>query len=170
MEEIETTEDESVDPHVWLSPKRVIVMVETIAESLAAIDEDNREVYEENAAEYIAKLETLDSEIQEIVSGLENKSFLIYHAAYGYFAHDYGLTMVAIEIEGEQATATELQAVIDYALENSISTVFYQEEFDDSQAETVAEEIGGSVEKGRAAFFGLYTGIKRFCRRADTVG
>ena len=35
---------------------------------------------------------------------------------------------------------------IDYALENDIKTVFYQEEFDSTQAETVAEEIGGAVQ------------------------
>jgi zinc transport system substrate-binding protein len=54
---------------------------------------------------------------------------------------------MAIEIEGKQATAEEMQSVIDYAMQNGISTVFYQEEFDSSQAETIAEEIGGAVQK-----------------------
>lgn len=161
-EEIETTEDESVDPHVWLSPKRAIVMVQTIADELSAIDGDNKETYQANAASYIAELEALDSGIQETVSSLGNKSFLIYHAAYGYFANDYGLKMVAIEIEGKQATATELQEVIDYALENSIKTVFYQEEFDDSQAETVAEEIGGTVQKVAPLSADYIQGLKDF--------
>ncbi|MBN1776697.1 MAG: zinc ABC transporter substrate-binding protein [Clostridiales bacterium] len=134
-----------VDPHVWLSPKRAIVMVQTIAEELSAIDPANRETYRANAAAYIAKLEALDSYIQEKTEVMPNKSFIIYHAAYGYFADDYGLTMVAIEIEGKQATAAELQQVIDYAREQGISTVFYQAEFDDNQAATVAEEIGGTV-------------------------
>ena len=146
-EEIRTVENESVDPHVWLSPKHAVVMVQTIADVLSEYDEDNRQVYQDNAASYIADLQALDKEIQETVSALENKSFLIYHAAYGYFAHDYGLTMTAIEIGSKQATAAELKDVIDYALAHDIKTVFYQEEFDDSQAETVAEEIGGTVQK-----------------------
>ncbi len=145
--EIKTTEGESVDPHVWLSIKRTIVMVQKIADELSAIDEQNRDVYQANASSYISELESLDKEIQRKVSTLDNKSFLIYHAAYGYFAHDYVLDMIAIEIGGNQATATELQEVIDYSLNNDITTVFYQEEFDDSQAATVADEIGGTVEK-----------------------
>ena len=93
---------------------------------------------------------------------MKNKSFLIYHAAYGYFAHDYGLKMVAIEIGGEQATATELQGVIDYALENNIKTVFYQGEFDDSQAEAVAEGIGGAVAKVAPLSADYIQGLKDF--------
>lgn len=134
-----------VDPHLWLSPKRVILMVQTIADELSAVDPANMAVYQENAADYIAKLNALDADIQEKTAALSNKSFIIYHGAYGYFADDYGLTMIAIEIEGKQATAGELQKVIDTAKANNITTVFYQAEFDDNQAATVAEEIGGTV-------------------------
>lgn len=145
-EEILTDDRDSVDPHLWLSPKRAIVMVQTIADELSAIDESNAETYQANAADYIAQLEALDSEIQQTLASVDSKTFLIYHAAYGYYAHDYGLNMVAIQIEGKQATAEEMQSVIDYAMQNNIKTVFYQEEFDSSQAETVAEGIGGSVQ------------------------
>ena len=138
-------EHTGVDPHLWLSPRRSIVMVQTIADELAAIDPDNAETYQANAAAYIARLEALDADIQEITATLQSKSFIIYHGAYGYFADDYGLTMIAIEIQGKQATAEELQQVIDAARENHITTVFYQAEFDDHQAATVAEEIGGTV-------------------------
>ena len=161
-EAIETTEDQSVDPHVWLSPKRAIVMVETIADELSMIDEANEDTYRTNAADYIAKLEALDSGIQQQVLSIQNKSFLIYHAAYNYFAHDYGLDMIAIEIAGKQATAEELQNVIDQARENGITTVFYQEEFDDSQAATVAEEIGGTVAKVAPLSIDYIQGLEDF--------
>ena len=99
----------NVDPHIWLSPKRAVVMVQTIADELSAMDEANRDIYQANAAVYIAELEALDQEIQQKLSGLTSRSFLIYHAAYGYFADDYDLTMISIEIGGKQATAAELQ-------------------------------------------------------------
>ena len=38
------------DPHIWLSPKRVKVMVEAIAREMSALDPDNEELYEQNAA------------------------------------------------------------------------------------------------------------------------
>lgn len=138
-------EHTGVDPHLWLSPRRAIVMVQAIADELAALDPANAETYLANAADFIASLEALDADIREKTAALSSKSFIIYHGAYGYFSDDYGLTMIAIEIEGKQATAEELQQVIDAARENHITTVFYQAEFDDNQAATVAEEIGGTV-------------------------
>ncbi len=151
-----------VDPHIWLSPKRAAVMVKTIADELSAIDGKNKGIYLNNAKSYIEKLEILDKEIQEAVSSLQNKSFLIYHAAYGYFANDYGLKMIAIEIEGKQSTAMKLQEVIGYARKNNIKTVFYQEEFDKSQASTVAEELGGVVEKAAPLSADYIEGLRNF--------
>jgi zinc transport system substrate-binding protein len=71
--------------------------------------------------------------------------------------------MVALESEGKQATAEDLQTVIDYAKQNQITTVFYQEEFDDSQAATVAEEIGGVVQKVAPLSIDIYTRTEGFC-------
>ncbi len=135
----------AADPHLWLSPKRAIVMVQAIADELSKADSANEEIYQANAAGYIAQIKELDENIAQKLSGLEQKAFLIYHGSYRYFADDYGLDMIAIEIGGKQATSAELQDVIKLALENDIKTVFYQDEFDDNQAQTVAQEIGGTV-------------------------
>ena len=137
----------AIDPHLWLSPKRAIVMVQTIADELSLIDEANRETYQQNANDYITALEALDTDIKDSLNGLDNRSFIMYHAAYGYFALDYDLEMVSIETENKEASATDMQYVVDYALEHDIHTVFYQEEFDDTQAQTIAEEIGGKAEQ-----------------------
>ena len=141
----EEHEHGSVDPHLWLSPKRAVVMVQTIADELSKIDSANEEIYQANAAGYIAQIKELDEKIAQKLSGLEQKAFLIYHGSYRYFADDYGLDMIAIEIGGKQATSAELQDVISFAQDNNIKTVFYQDEFDDNQAQTVAQEIGGTV-------------------------
>ena len=100
-----------------------------------------------NDAERLKKLEQLDSDIKTSTQDMNNKSFLIYHGSYAYFAKDYDLNMIAIEIEGKKATASEMQKVIDLAIKNNIKTVFYQEEFDDIQAKTIAAEIKGQVQK-----------------------
>lgn len=161
---------DSVDPHLWLSPKRAIVMVQTIADTLGEVDPANADTYAANAASYIAQLNELDSDIQAAVANMANKSFLIYHAAYGYFAYDYGMTMVALENEGKAATAEDLQSVIDYAKQNNITTVFYQEEFDDSQAATVAEEIGGAVQKVAPLSADYIQGLKDFVSALSKSG
>lgn len=131
------------DPHIWLSPRRVIVMVNTIKDELILLDPDNKATYESNAAAYIAEIQALDQEIRATLENTKTKTFLIYHPSYGYFADDYGLNMVAIEDEGKEATIQGMESIIELALEKDIHVIFYQEEFDSQQAEIIAKEING---------------------------
>ena len=146
-EEDHDENEQTIDPHIWLSPKRVIVMVNTIADELSALDKENADLYHANAAEYIEKLNALDAEIKSIVDDMANKTFMIYHGSYGYFSDDYGLQMVSLEADGKAATAVWMQEVIDMALHQGITAIFYQDEFDDNQARTIAEEIDGTVKE-----------------------
>lgn len=133
------------DPHVWMSPKRAAVMVEAIRDALIAADDKNAETYRRNAEEYLQKLRETDKKLEGTLSQAKANSFIIMHPSMGYFADDYGLMQVSIEKEGKQATAEHLKAVIDYAKDNNIKVVFYQKEFDNNQAKTIASEIGGEV-------------------------
>lgn len=133
------------DAHIWMSPKRVKLMVENIQDQLSALDPENREAYNANAQAYLDELDALDQEIRLALKDVQSKTFLIYHPSMGYFAQDYGLTMVAIESEGKEATAARLRGVIDFAREQEIKVIFYQQEHDKNQAETIASEIGGEV-------------------------
>ncbi|WP_105617107.1 metal ABC transporter solute-binding protein, Zn/Mn family [Vallitalea okinawensis] len=131
------------DPHIWLSPARVQVMVQSIADSLSEIDPSRADVYKENADNYIKELQELDTYIQNNVKS--GASFIMYHPSLGYFADDYGLNMTAIEVSGKEATAKEMESIIDYAKQEGIKVIFYQAEFSSKQAEIIAKEIGGSV-------------------------
>ena len=135
----------SRDPHIWLSPKRVKVMVETIAAELGAADADNKAVYERNALSYLRQLDILDREIKSMLSGIENRTFIAYHPAFGYFADDYNLEMLSLEKEGKEATARDLQDMINTARKRKIKAIFYQAEIDSRQAEVFAREIGGKA-------------------------
>ena len=140
-----TFESGERDPHIWLSPKRVKVMVEAIAREMSELDPDNKETYKQNAADYIAQLDEVDQEIKDALKGVESKNFIVYHPAFGYIADDYGLKMYSLEEEGKEATAQHLQDMIDLAKKENIKVIFYQEEIDSSQSEAFAKEIGGKT-------------------------
>jgi zinc transport system substrate-binding protein len=140
-----TFENGERDPHIWLSPKRAKVMVEAIAREMGTLDEANRDTYEKNAKDYIAKLDEVDKEITKALEGVQNRKFVVFHPAFGYLADDYGLEMFALEEEGKEATPKHLEDMIDLAKEQDIKAIFYQEEIDSSQSEAYAEEIGGKT-------------------------
>ncbi|EHQ91121.1 metal ABC transporter solute-binding protein, Zn/Mn family [Desulfosporosinus youngiae] len=134
------------DPHIWLSPKRAKVMVETIAQEMSSLDVKNAEIYKQNAEEYLKKLDQLDRDIKAMVEGLNNKTFIVFHPAYGYLADDYGLTMYALEQSGKEATPQHLAEMIDLAKAENIKVIFSQAEIDSKQPQAFAEEIGGIKE------------------------
>ena len=135
------------DPHIWLSPKRAIVMVRLTAQELGAIDPVNSGTYNANAERYIARIEAADQEIQVSFKTVWNRMFIVYHPAFGYFADDYNLTMVALEEEGKEADPRRFREVIDMAKQKGIKVIFYQEDIDGRQSRTFAEELGGQAEK-----------------------
>ncbi len=134
------------DPHIWLSPKRVKIMIQEIEKELSLKDPSNKSFYEKNAESYIDKLDNLDTEIQESMLSLNKNAFICYHPAFGYFADDYKLEMVSIEQEGKEATTQDFQRTIDFAKKEKIKVIFYQAEIDSKQSKTFALEIEGKTE------------------------
>lgn len=134
------------DPHMWLSPKRVKEIIRITARELGQADPAHRDIYTANAENYNSQLDKLDQDIRSALTGLSSNTFIVYHPAFGYFADDYSLKMVALEEEGKEATAVDLQKAIDLAKKENIKVVFYQAEMDSKQARTLAAEIGGQTE------------------------
>lgn len=80
------------DPHIWLDPKNAAAMLDTMAEALAALDEENAPVYRANAR---AARDALDALTEEIADALpEPKPYIVFHDAYGHFERRFGLSAV----------------------------------------------------------------------------
>jgi zinc transport system substrate-binding protein len=133
------------DPHIWLSPRNAEIMVQNICDGLIQVDPQDREYYIHNENEYLAKLDKLDTDIIGNLTGITNRWFIVFHPAWGYFAADYDLTQVAIEIEGKTPSPKDVADVVQEAKEHDIKMVFASPEFDVKSAQTIAEAIGGRV-------------------------
>ena len=134
------------DPHIWLSPLNAKIMVENICSGLIEVDPEYESYYIQNKDEYLRQLDELDEEIRKSFDGVENRAFMVFHPAWGYFARAYGLEQIAIEIEGKEPSVKDIANVIDEALEYDIKVVFASPQFNQQSARTIADEIGGKVE------------------------
>ena len=137
--------DEEMDPHIWTSPKLVKIQLENITKLLVQIDPQNETTYQANLASFLAEIDQLDLELQSEFKDLTNRKFMVYHPAWGYFAQDYGLEQIAIEIGGTEPSAKEMSQIIDLAKTENVKVIFVQPEFSVRSAETIASEIGGRV-------------------------
>lgn len=133
------------DQHIWLSPKRAQVMVQEIADVLSEQYPEEKERFQKNAATYIEEITAVDKEIKMTLTDMKPKKFIVYHPAFGYFAEDYGLEMIAIEQDGKAATPERRQEIVDIAKKEDIKVVFYQAEIDGSQSKSIADEIKGKT-------------------------
>ncbi len=136
---------EGDDPHTWLSPVNAKIMVNNLLDAVVEIDPDNEEGYRENAQDYLDELDSLHLSVKEDLQSHHGRKFLIYHPSMGYFAHEYGLVQIGVEREGREPGASGLIAVIEQAKEEGIHVVFVSPQFDESNAQTIADEIDGEV-------------------------
>ena len=134
-----------MDPHIWTSPLNAKTMVKNICDGLVKVDPGNKDYYTQNKDEYLAKLDKLDADIRDGLSGVENRHFIVFHPAWGYFAKDYNVEQIPIEIGGKEPSAKDMAHLIDEAKEHNIKIVFASPEFSVKSAETIAKEIGGRV-------------------------
>jgi zinc transport system substrate-binding protein len=70
---------------------------------------------------------------------------MVFHPAWGYFAREFGLKQMAIEVQGKEPSARELGEILDYARNNHVSTIFVQPQFSRRTAEIIAREIGARI-------------------------
>ncbi len=134
------------DPHIWLSPPLVIIQARNMLVALLEVDPVNAPVYEANYKNFIMEIVDLDAELRRIFVGKgEDGRFMVFHPAWGYFAHTYGLKMVPVESEGKDPKPAGLRRLIEKAKKYGINVIFVQPEFSTKNAEIVAKAIGGQV-------------------------
>lgn len=139
--------DDLKDPHVWLSPRNLLVQAQQIAPILKAHTPDEADAdIDANLAALEAELTELDAEIAEVLAPVSGQPFYVYHAAFGYFAEHYGLEQKAIEISGRRPTPRQVADIARSAVADGVKVIFVQPQFDQSSARSLAETIGGRVQ------------------------
>lgn len=133
------------DPHIWLSPRLVKIQAENIYRGLIAVDPANKDAYTANKEAFLKTLDRLDVEIQGQLAHLKTRKFMIFHPAWTYFARDYNVEQVPVEIEGKEPSAKEMAALMKIAQAEHITTIFVQPQTSRRSADVIAQQIGIQV-------------------------
>ncbi|MBT8362568.1 MAG: zinc ABC transporter solute-binding protein [Desulfobacterales bacterium] len=136
---------EVMDPHTWLSPRLVKQQVRVIFDKLSQLVPHYAAEFQINYNQLITSIDKLDTELRMLFRDNEGVQFMVFHPSWGYFAREYGLEQIAIEIEGKAPKPAQLQKLIEYAKEHDIRIIFAQPQFSLKNAKLVAREINGEV-------------------------
>lgn len=136
-----------LDPHIWLAPSLVKIQVRHIVDALIKVDPLHKDTYKANCQKFISELDELDRKIRKILGSEKSKeiNFLVFHPAWGYFAREYGLRQIPVEIEGKEPGPKDLRRLIEFARSQNIRVIFVQPQVSTRSAETIARAIKGSV-------------------------
>lgn len=133
------------DPHLWLSPRTVKRVAQTICEALQKADPARLADYAHNLASFQQKLDELDQQMREELAPLRGRAVYVFHPSYGYFCDDHGLRQVPVEIAGREPTAKELTDLIARAKADGVRAIFVQPQFSRKSAEALAQQVGAAV-------------------------
>lgn len=89
-------EEPEYDEHIWLSIRNAEIMVKNIKKAIEQFDSDNAKVYQNNAENYIKKLDTLDKQYANTIQNAKYKAILFGDRfPFRYMADDYDLKYYA---------------------------------------------------------------------------
>ena len=139
---------ESLDPHIWTGLSNVRIMAKNIAKALIQKDPRNKKTYEKNLQQFLSEIDQLDQEILSLFEKVpKHTKFMVFHPAFGYFAKEYDLEQIAIEVDGKEPKPKTLANIIHVAKDEGIKTIITSPEFSSKSAKVLAKEINGSVVK-----------------------
>lgn len=139
--------NEGDNPHVWVSVSNAIIQVKNLGKAMEEFDPDHRELYENNTAQYAAKLEALRQKMHSELAPYKGRAIITFHEAFSYFAQEFGLKIVSVvEREpGSEPSAKELADTIELVKKNGIPALFSEPQYPVAAAQTIAQETGVSV-------------------------
>ena len=136
---------EAADPHYWVSPRCALIMASSIKEFLCELNPSQKQKYETGYHDLTLKIQEVDKKARELFSGIQNRSFMIYHPNLAYMARDYGLEEIPVEFEGKEPSPSRMKELIDRARKEHLRTIFVQREFDLKNAKAIAGEINAHI-------------------------
>lgn len=134
------------NPHVWTGLSVAAPLVAGIADALSELDPAGADGYRERAGRLRDRIEGLRVRVAEAAATIpeHNRTLIVYHDAWSYFARDHDLEMVAAVQPSDHAepSAGEVRDIIEQIREHDVPALFGSEVFPSDVLEVISEETG----------------------------
>lgn len=134
------------NPHAWMSPTLALTYIENIRAAFVKYDPKHADIYNQNAADYIAKIKALDAPLRERLTKIPDAQrwLVTSEGAFSYLARDYNLKEAYLwPINAEQqGTPKQVKNLIDLVKAKNIPVLFSESTISDKPAKQVSKETG----------------------------
>lgn len=134
----------SVDPHIWLSPKNAMAMIDMIASELSRIAPGNANIYAKNARFAKNRQKLLIKKMDDVLSHTRGVPYMVQHDGFGYLARDFSMNEVGHlqTIPGREPGAMHIAEVRDAIAARGVVCLFTEPQFTPALAQRLQEETG----------------------------
>lgn len=132
------------DPHVWVSPKRAMLMAENIKNILVQINPEYKEQFLANFEWFMEDLEELDQQFEAVIANSSKDYIVTSHNAFAYLAYDYGFEqrfIMGLSTEAEP-TVQHLSEISHFIEEHDVQYILFEALSSSKAAETLAKDLG----------------------------
>ena len=135
------------NPHIWLDPENVAIMLRHITEALIDIDPVHAGDYRNNQAAYLQQLDRIRNELSDRVRLLSDRRFVAHHPAWPYMARRFGFDIAAtIQIQtSTEPSALQLQSLIDKIRKDRIKVIVSEIQLSQKIPDLLAKETKARV-------------------------
>jgi zinc transport system substrate-binding protein len=132
----------ATDPHVWLDPERMRLIVRAVAEELGKADSPHALDYRKRSSEIDASLAALDTEVETRTKALKTRGFVTFHGSFQYFAERYKLDIIAViePYPGSQPSGAYIGKVLDVIKSKNVPALFSEPQLDSRPAKVLSDE------------------------------
>lgn len=135
------TNHDHPDMHFWLDPLNAKILVNYIASELSKADPTHAKEYQHNAQITQVTLDKLNENLKKQLKSAKKIPFIVFHDAYQYFEHRYGLQGVgAISLNPEiPPSAKRVKQIQDLIHNTHAACVFSEPQFQSKIIQTILE-------------------------------
>ena len=132
----------ATDPHVWMDPSRVRVMVKAIGDELSKVDAAHANGYRERATQVDGEIDKLDKDVEAQIATWKTRGFITFHGSFNYFADRYKLQIIAViePFPGSTPTGEYIEEVLKVVTEKKVTALFGEPQLDPRPAKTIADQ------------------------------
>lgn len=134
------------NPHAWISPKRGMIYVDVIVDSLSELKPSEAESFKNNGQIYKNKIAKIDEDFSLFINNLEknNRYLVTCEGAFSYLTNDYGLKEAYLwPVNAEsQITPKRMARTISLVKNKNIPSVFCESTVSNESQMVVARATG----------------------------
>ena len=133
------------DPHIWFDLNNWAKITSYVTEKLAKIDGKNAYFYQQNAKEYLQKLETLNKEVEIKINELpiEKRILVTAHDAFNYFGRLHQFNVVGLQglSTATEAGVQDVQKLAKFIIKNKVKAIFIESSVPKRTIEALQEAV-----------------------------